>query len=390
MRIIKETSKQSAKLKQTISTTQSGEEALTSQDRAKMNHITINNTFSSSTFCLYLRNLVNISPDVRAVFVARMVVNALTFPLTTVLNILVMVALKTKPQLRTKSNIALACLSTTDLAVGLVVQPLHIASESLLLRGDIMFCTIKELSNTVTYTCLLASFNHLILMSAERYVAIKHPFTHETQVTEVRIIIVSALAWAAAIILVSTDLSRTATLIVSVTLLIILPIYFNVSAYKEVRRNRNQIVVNQVSLEAREKLLKKRKAFYTTVVVLLVISLCYIPTNISAFILTCFNERIPPNIKVIASYLITLLPVLNSLFNPLIYAIRLRNFRVAVIQLVSRNTIAKTEELKNKVGPRQIGVSGNVNAGHRTQPLSDEHEPKWQAEPHGGCQETPL
>ena len=97
MRIIKETCKQSAKLKQTISTTQSGEEALTSQDRAKMNHTTINNTFSSSTFCLHLRNLVNISPDVRAVFVARMVVNALTFPLTTVLNILVMVALKTKP-----------------------------------------------------------------------------------------------------------------------------------------------------------------------------------------------------------------------------------------------------------------------------------------------------
>ena len=30
-------------------------------------------------------------------------------------------------------------------------------------------------------------------MSAERYVAIKHPFTHETQVTEIRIIIASAL-----------------------------------------------------------------------------------------------------------------------------------------------------------------------------------------------------
>ena len=261
MRIIKETCKQSAKLKQTISTTQSGEEALTSQDRAKMNHTTINNTFSSSTFCLHLRNLVNISPDVRAVFVARIVVNALTFPLTTVLNILVMVALKTKPQLRTKSNIALARLSTTDLAVGLAVQPLHIASESLLLRGDIMFCTIKELSNTVTYICLLASFNHLILMSAERYVAIKHPFTHETQVTEVRVTIASALAWAAAIILVSADVSRTATLIVSVTLLTILPIYFNVSVYKEVRRNRNKIVVNLVSLGAREKLLKKRKSF---------------------------------------------------------------------------------------------------------------------------------
>jgi len=47
-----------------------------------------------------------------------------------------------------------------------------------------------------------------------------------------------------------------------------------------------------------------------------------------------------------------------------------------VIQLLSRKTIAKAEELKSKIGPRQIGVSGNVNAGQRTQPLSDEHEPK--------------
>jgi len=41
-----------------------------------------------------------------------------------------------------------------------------------------------------------------------------------------------------------------------------------------------------------------------------------------------------------------------------------------VTQLLSRKTIAKAEELKSKIGPRQIGVSGNVNAGQRTQPLS--------------------
>ena len=154
-----------------------------------MNNTTSNTAFSSSTFCLYLRNLANISPDVRAVFIARMVANALTCPFIILLNILVIFAVKTNPQLRTRSNIALACLSATDLGVGLVLQPLSVANElSLLLRGDIMFCTINKLSNSVTLICLRASFNHLILMSAERYVTIKHPFTHETQVTEVRII----------------------------------------------------------------------------------------------------------------------------------------------------------------------------------------------------------
>ena len=331
-----------------------------------MNHTTFNNTFSSCGFSLSPQlNPANISSDLRAVFLARIVVNALTCPLIIVLNILVMVAVKTKPQLRTKSNIALACLSSTDLVVGLVVQPLHIASAGSLLRGDIMFCTITDLlPSTATLTCLLASFHHLVLMSAERYVAIKHPFTHETRVTEVRIIMASALAWAAAIILSSEGLPPTAILTVSETLLLILPIHFNVSVYKEVRRNEKQIAYNQASLEAKEKLLRKRKAFYTTVTVLLVILLCYIPANICGVVLISFKERIPPNILVTALFAFTLLPVLNSLFNPLIYAVRIRYFRVAFIQLLSRKTISQAEELEKKIfGPRKIGVNGNVNTG---------------------------
>ena len=160
-----------------------------------MNNTTFNTTLSTSSVCLHLRNLANSSPDVRAVLIARIIVNALTCPLIIVLNILVMVAVKTKPQLRTKSNIALACLSTTDLVVGVVLQPLYIAKESSLLRGDIVFCSKTNISNTTaTFICLLASFHHLALMSAERYVAIKHPFVYETQVTEVRIVMASALA----------------------------------------------------------------------------------------------------------------------------------------------------------------------------------------------------
>ena len=258
-----------------------------------MNNTTFNTTLSTSSVCLHLRNLANSSPDVRAVLIARIIVNALTCPLIIVLNILVMVAVKTKPQLRTKSNIALACLSTTDLAVGLVLQPLYIAIASSLLSGYVTFCTITELSNTVSIICLLASFHHLILMSAERYVAIKHPFLYESLVTEVRIIMASALAWAAIIIVSSEEFLPTSILLVSETLLIILPIFFNVSVYKEVRRNKKQIADNQISFEAKGKLLKNRKAFYTTVIVLVVILLCYIPTNICVVILTSFKERIP-------------------------------------------------------------------------------------------------
>ena len=237
----------------------------------------------------------------------------------------------------------------------------------------------------VTFICFLASFHHLVLISAERYFAIKHPFIYQTRVTEVRIIMASALAWAAAIILSFVGFPPTAILIAFETLLLILPIYFNVSVYKEVRRNEKEIAANQVSLEAKEKLLKKRRAFYTTVVVLLVILLCYIPTNICSVIVISFRERISPNIMATAMFALTLLPVLNSLFNPLIYAFRIRYFRIAFIQLLSRKSIAQAEELERKIfGKRQIGVSGTVDTREGNHTLQSEHEPTRRAQPHGG------
>lgn len=323
-----------------------------------MNHTTFNTTISSCGNSLYRVNLENISPDLRAVSIFRIIANALTCPLTIVLNVLVVVAVKTKRQLRTKSNVALACLSTTDLIVGLVLQPLHIASASFLHSGDAMFCTITHVSLITTSICFLSSMHHMVLVSAERYFAIKHPFTHETQVTEVRIIMASALAWAAAVIIYTVARPYAAIVLVSEALLIVLPIYFNVSVYKEIRRNEKQIAANQVSLEAKEKLLKKRKAFYTTVIVLMAILLCYVPSSICSVILVSFKERIPPDMMIAGLFGSAILPLLNSLFNPLIYAFRIRYFRVALIHLLARKTISQAEELEKKIfGLRQTEIT---------------------------------
>ncbi|KAJ7355091.1 Adenosine receptor A2b [Desmophyllum pertusum] len=217
----------------------------------------------------------------------------------------------------------------------------------------------------------------------------------------------SGLAWVVAIILPSEDLwtsKENFVAIISgcVTLFIFLPvlIYFNVAVYKEVRRNEKQIAANQVSLEVKEKLLKNKRAFYTTTIVLFAILLCYIPVNICVIIVRSFKDRIPTNVGHIVLYLVTLLPILNSLFNPLIYAVRIRYFRVAFIQLLSRKTIAQAEELERNIfGPRQVGVIStakqeqrrasqeeNVQQGNET--LNNEHETTARIQPHEEYEET--
>ena len=200
--------------------------------------------------------------------------------------------------------------------------------------------------------------NHSVVLNAERYLAIKHSFAYENLVTEVRIIVASCLAWAAAIIPPMEDfwpanMQYVAKLAVVATQFIFfaLAVHFNVSVYREFRRNEKQIIANQVSIEVKEKLLKNKKAFYCTIIVLLTIFLSYLPSNIIAVIISFIKDSIPINVKHIMYHLLTLFPVLNSSFNPLIYAVRIRDFRVAFIQLLStRKTFAQAEQLeRNKL-----------------------------------------
>ena len=314
-----------------------------------------------------------LSLELRATFIFRITVNAISCTFVILLNILVMVAVKTNRRLRTKSNVSLACLAATDLVVGLVVQPLQIIHYSFLLKGEtgVICGWVHNITVAIIIRCVIASLNHFVVLSAERYIAIKHPLAYGNFVTEVRIIVASGLVWAAAIILPIEDfwpanirnVTRRAVLFMQFTFLVLVA-YFNVSVYREVRRNEKQIIANQVSLEVKEKLLKNKKAFYCTIIVLLAISLCYFPANIIVVILISFmKDRIPVNTKHVMFNLITLLPVLNSLFNPLIYAFRIRYFRVAFIQLLSKKTLTQAEQLERKVfGPRQIQIIATAEA----------------------------
>ncbi|XP_020606763.1 beta-1 adrenergic receptor-like [Orbicella faveolata] len=339
-----------------------------------MNCTAINITSASCGSLPYfpIPSAERLSPELRAVFIFKIAVNAISCPLVVLLNTLVMAAVKTNRRLRSKSNVSLACLATTDLIVGLVVQPLQIAHHSFVLKGEtgIICSTLATIRVAVTTRCIITSLYHFVLLSAERYIAIKHSFAYENLVTEVRIIAASGLAWAAAMIVPAEDfwppnIQYVAILAVVIMqfISIVLVVYFNVSVYREVRRNEKQIIANQVSVEVKEKLLKNKKAFYCTIIVLLTVFLCCFPANISTVILISLEESIAINVRNVIFHLLSLLPVLNSLFNPLIYAVRIRYFRVAFIQFLLRKTIVQAEQLERNIfGPKQVRVANVATA----------------------------
>ena len=131
------------------------------------------------------------------ILIAAAALNLATCPFTILLNALIMIAVKTKRRLQTHPNILLACLALTDLMIGLVVQPLLTAITIFLLQGKDTheFCDIHFAFTFSFAIFIFATASHLILLSGERYLAIKHTFKHSTVVTKGRLMISSALVW---------------------------------------------------------------------------------------------------------------------------------------------------------------------------------------------------
>ena len=172
-----------------------------------------------------------------ALLVAAAVLELVACPFTILLNALVMIAVKTKRRLQTHPDILLACLALTDLMVGLVLQPLHITMTIFLLQGKDFheFCDIN-LSFTVSLVIsCFASVFHLVLINGERYLAIKHTFTHASVITKVRLVFCSALAWiAAALFLLIASYSRVMAFVLIVTAFTSITL-FQILVYKEAR-----------------------------------------------------------------------------------------------------------------------------------------------------------
>ena len=308
------------------------------------------------------------------VFIA--VISAITCPITAFMNALIIIAVKTKRQVRTKSNIALACLSTTDLAMGVIGQPLFISGVIAELQGYASgtYCLRKELGVLAIALSGNASLFHIILVNAEKYIAIRHPLQYETVVTEARLIGLSALLWITVLFIqlimpaANIDGQTNAQVDGSVAFLSIGIISFcQVMIYVETRRQKKKIAAHQVSLEAKAKFLKQKKAFKVTVIVLCFLILCFLPITFSRILMV--NSVVKSvNSLFIFHFTGVLVITLNSLVNPIIYCIRIRQFRVALIQLLLRKDAEKAENIEkrfygkvNRVAPENFESSGQQN-----------------------------
>ena len=280
------------------------------------------------------------------------IVNSLSFPFTIFLR---------KPRLQTNPDILLACLSVTDLLVGMISLPLHVSIALLLLLGDQShkFCHLTLVFNASVQILCGASLFHLVLISAERYFTIKHSFAIVILITKARLIISSVVAWIATLILVivPTVTRITVILILRQIAAISLIVAFQVIVYREVRRHEKQILALQVSLEERLKFQKEKRALKLTSTIIAAVAVSYTtPWIITVIARLLFAKEIIDVLMAVRE--VGLLPLLlNSVINPIIYTVKKQPFRIAVIELLSEKSFQEAQAFDGRLfGSKASGI----------------------------------
>ena len=271
--------------------------------------------------------------------VLSIALNLVTCPLIILLNALVIAVVKTKRRLQTNHNILLACLAATDLMLGIAVLPTYMAQEIYRLAGDSqsVFCKISNTTRVLSTCLVLASVFHLVLISIERLIAMKYSLRYHSIVTKFRLTVAVACSWFICVIfylflnfIVPDKKFILAHTIVSSSLFVIF--YCHLSVYFVSRRHIIQIRSEQVSQEEKARLLKERKAWKTTSIIIGALFMCYIPDvlRIIAYVLRVLPRRIA-----IALWPLTFsIYFWTSLFNPIVYCWRSKVTREALMQML--------------------------------------------------------
>ena len=302
-----------------------------------------------------------------AVLVALIVIHATTCPIAIVLNLLVMIAVKTKARLQSMSNIALACLASTDVMVGLVVQPLLIAQMVNLIQGETTAgaCSVQSATGFfITFFCF-SSAVHLFLITVDRYIAIMRPYIYIQTVTKTRVLIATALAWAVSVIvhivsLIDEELFRTIIGVVVVSLVVIIAVC-NVIVYREVHRHEKQIAAQQVDVATRENFLSQKRAFKLTLTIIALLVISFLPVIIFRRLKESLERIVSFGTLACIFMAVYSFPAFNSFVNPFIYCIRLRQFRVSFIELLMQKNHHEAVEFEGKIFRTNVVVNFESN-----------------------------
>ena len=185
-------------------------------------------------------------------------------------------------------------------------------------------------------------------MTVERLLAIFRPYSHNVCVTEGRIVAASIVAWVVNLLFTIIYLVFKVRFLFPVLAIFWLSLaIIIVGQFILYREARTQIRAQQVAvkMESRQKFEKEKKALKLTTYVVLTMLLFYFPITVIRLVLS----KVSLNITYIILFIGGFIPILNSVANPIIYAARLRQFRVAFLEIILRKNFTEAQQIEMRL-----------------------------------------
>lgn len=132
-------------------------------------------------------------------YIANLIFNILLAIVTTLENLVILIAIWRKPTLQVPSNILLFFLALSDLGVGLFAQPFIVVYTAAKLQGFISMACVSLPAAAVlsTYLCGISLLS-ITAVSIDRYLALYLHLRYKQLVTNKRVIKALACAWLSA------------------------------------------------------------------------------------------------------------------------------------------------------------------------------------------------
>ena len=307
--------------------------------------------------------------------VALVCIDIITAMPTILLNALVIFAVATRRRLRNNSTILLASLAGADLLTGLVVLPFAFAIDLKRLLGFDSFCLLEKAFTVTLAMVTYASISHIVMISIDRFIAIKYPLRYQEIVTETRILISIVLAWGFTLLVTINELvlalidgdsvysiySHVNTIIqmaIGTLSTVVISLSYGY-IYSETRRQVKRLKAEQLPQEEVQRIRNDRTAATTLAIILIVLVATYLPT----IVLTALSSSIaaPPRFICIIWSWVGGTCVLGPLCNPIIYCWRMKNLRRAFLEILHlrqpENTLPEIEV--REIERHQPGPSTN-------------------------------
>ena len=289
---------------------------------------------------------------------------AISSPLTIILNVLIIIAVKRRRQLQKLSNILLSSMAVTDLLVGAIPMPLSLTVDVLRIRQAslVYICILDSVNIHFMYCVPLSSLYHLTCIAWERYMAIRKSMEYMVTVTRGLLKKLAIIAWLSAISAMVPSLIMEAmgvdyevvskwTICVNLSAAGGLTViaYFYIMVYIGVRKRKTD-KISQITALVQAKL--ESKVAMTTGLLTGALIFSFVQM-IVVFALGAVSPALRSSSAIRFS---ETLMQLNSLANPLLYCYRDRRFRNAVLELLR---IQKSEAIQPAVGAARLARQTN-------------------------------